>query len=106
MKRKYIIVILLLIIFVFVFSCSLSSRNNDIASIKSEDQLLHFSKTSDYYREDFNMFEKILMLPFSVFYNDNYIYDVQPQWGDVNVVEEDASGVVSSTRLWMRSTVA
>ena len=96
MKRKYIIVILLLIIFVFVFSCSLSSRNNDIASIKSEDQLLHFSKTSDYYREDFNMFEKILMLPFSVFYNDNYIYDVQPQWGDVNVVEEDASGVVYS----------
>ena len=97
MKRKYIIVILLLIIFVFVFSCSLSSRNNDISSIKSEDQLLHFSKTSDYYREDFNMFEKILMLPFSVFYNDNYVYDVQPQWGDVNVVEEDASGAVYST---------
>ncbi|MBQ1550855.1 MAG: beta-propeller domain-containing protein [Bacilli bacterium] len=100
MKRKYIIVILLLIIFVFVFSCSLSSRNNDIASIKSEDQLLHFSKTSDYYREDFNMFEKILMLPFSVFYNDYYVYDVQPQWGDtwddIQTVEEDASGVVYS----------
>ena len=97
MKRKYNIVILLLIIIVLVFSCSLFPRNNDIASVKSEDQLLHFSKSSNYYREDFNLFEKILMLPFSVFYNDSYIYDVQPQWGDVNVVDEDASGVVYST---------
>ena len=97
MKRKYNIVILLLIIIVLVFSCSLFPRNNDIASVKSEDQLLHFSKSSNYYREDFNLFEKILMLPFSVFYNESYIYDVQPQWGDVNVVDEDASGVVYST---------
>ncbi len=97
MKRKYNIVILLLIIIVLVFSCSLFPRNNDIASVKSEDQLLHFSKSSNYYREDFNLFEKILMLPFSVFYNESYIYDVQPQWDDVNVVEEDASGVVYST---------
>ena len=92
MKRKYIIVILLLIIFVFVFSCSLSSRNNDIASVKSENQLLHFSKSSDYYREDFNLFEKMLMLPFSVFYSDYYIYDVQPQWSDVNTVEDMTYG--------------
>ena len=97
MKRKYNIVILLLIIIVLVFSCSLFPRNNDIASVKSEDQLLHFSKSSNYYREDFNLFEKMLMLPFSVFYNDFYIYDVQPQWDDVNVVDEDASGVVYST---------
>ena len=97
MKRKYNIVILLLIIIVLVFSCSLFPRNNDIASVKSEDQLLHFSKSSNYYREDFNLFEKMLMLPFSVFYNDSYIYDVQPQWSDVNVVEEDASGAVYST---------
>ena len=92
MKRKYIIVILLLIIFVFVFSCSLFSRNNDIASVKSENQLLHFSKSSDYYREDFNLFEKMLMLPFSVFYSDYYIYDVQPQWSDVNTVEDMTYG--------------
>ena len=97
MKRKYNIVILLLIIIVLVFFCSLFPRNNDIASVKSEDQLLHFSKSSNYYREDFNLFEKMLMLPFSVFYNDSYIYDVQPQWSDVNVVEEDASGAVYST---------
>ena len=97
MKRKYNIVILLLIIIVLVFSCSLFPRNNDIASVKSENQLLHFSKSSDYYREDFNLFEKMLMLPFSVFYNDFYIYDVQPQWDDVNDVDEDASGVVYST---------
>ena len=97
MKRKYNIVILLLIIIVLVFSCSLFPRNNDIASVKSENQLLHFSKSSDYYREDFNLFEKMLMLPFSVFYNDFYIYDVQPQWDDVNVVDEDATGVVYST---------
>ena len=92
MKKKYNIVILLLVIIVFVFSCSLSSRNNDIASVKSENQLLHFSKSSDYYREDFNLFEKMLMLPFSVFYSDYYIYDVQPQWSDVNTVEDMTYG--------------
>lgn len=88
MKRKSNIVILLFIVVILLFSClMLSNKNNDIASIKSEKQLKEFSKSYYYHQDDFNLFEKILMLPFSAFYSKNYVYDYA-QWGEVNTIDD------------------
>ena len=95
MKKRYNIVVLLLVIIVFIFFCSIFSNKNEIASVKSDEQLKHFSKMNYDYDNNFNMFEKILMLPFSVFYFVCYIYHYENQWGDVKTSEpiriEDAA---------------
>ena len=95
MKKRYSIVILLLIIVALIFSCSLLQNDREIASIKSEDQLKKYAETNNYYEDDFNLAEKILMLPFSVFYNVGHIYNYEDQWGDIKTSEpvmvEDAA---------------
>ena len=95
MKKRYNIVVLLLVIIVFIFFCSIFSNKNEIASVKSDEQLKHFSKMNYDYDNNFNMFEKMLMLPFSVFYNGSHIYHYENQWGDVKTSEpiriEDAA---------------
>ena len=97
MKKRYSIVILLLIIVALIFSCSLLQNNREIASIKSEDQLKRYAETNNYYEDDFNLAEKILMLPFSVFYNvGHHIYNYENQWGDIDVVEDVTYGESST----------
>ena len=95
MKKRYNIVVLLLVIIVFIFFCSIFSNKNEIASVKSDEQLKHFSMVGGNYDNNFNMFEKILMLPFSVFYNVSHLYHYENQWGDIKTSEpiriEDAA---------------
>ena len=96
MKKRNSILVLLLIIIVFVFSFSIFSNNREIASIKSEDQLMKYAEKNNYYQDDFNMFEKILMLPFSIFYNVSHIYHYENQWGDIQTVEDATYGESST----------
>mgnify|MGYP002625344988 CR=1 FL=1 len=71
MKEKTKTIYLIIIIFVILVCSIFTSNNSEIQSIKSEGQLLRFYEHNEY--NDFNLFEKILMLPFSVFI-DNYTY--------------------------------
>lgn len=68
------VIYLTVIVFVILVCSVFTSSNSEIQSIRSERQLLRFYEQDEY--NDFNLFERILMLPFSVFFsNYNHKYE-------------------------------
>ena len=101
MKRKTKIICTVVIVLVILMCSFFTSNNKEIQSIKSERQLNSFYEPNSY--EEFSLFERMLMLPFSIAfdgYNYNYGRKYETQWNatvdydDVRtngIVEEETS---------------
>ena len=91
MNKKTKIFILLFFLIIVLFSCFSISNNKEIASVRSDKQLKQFYEENNY-GDNFTLPEKILLLPFSILYDDYYVYDYGPhsQWNTVDYVEDGA----------------
>ena len=110
MKKGNLILSVILIIILFISGICIYSKNSQIKTIKSEKQLLQIYE-ADYGEIPF--VEKMITLPFSLLFNDNYHYKTRYYGRNYDLVEDavnDAEstktiGEVSTTRDYSKTNI-
>ena len=110
MKKGNLILSIILIIIIFISSICIYNKNSQIKTIKSEKQLLQIYE-ADYGEIPF--VEKMVTLPFSLLFNDNYHYKTRYYGRNYDLVEDavnDAEstktiGEVSTTRDYSKTNI-
>ena len=100
MKKRIIIIELIIIIFVIlIIGIGIYSSNQEIKSIKSEQELYKIYNSDDY--PQLTLIERILTLPFSILYRSYGRYDDVVEWGtskdyDLETNETTTTGDIES----------
>ena len=110
MKKGNLILSVILIIILFISGICIYNKNSQIKTIKSEKQLLQIYE-ADYGEIPF--VEKMVTLPFSLLFNDNYHYKTRYYGRNYDLVEDavnDAestktTGKVSTTRDYSKTNI-
>ena len=109
MKRKNQILIIALIVIMIIFSILIYNSNSQIKTIKSEKELLHIYNSEDYNNIPFA--EKVITLPFSLLFQDNYhrrnydvVYGTNTQNGDMET-KKDAITSAGSTKDYSKTNI-
>ena len=92
-------IILLIVGILLVLGIFRLNDNNVVQSVKSEKQLLAFTSNRRYAK--MNTFERILTLPFSLFFYDNYYYGRKGIYIEDYAINEN-SGTASSSEIKVR----
>ncbi len=90
MKKLKQVLLLTLVVIIILSLTIIKSANTELKTIKSERELYNFYNNSDEYSP--SLIKKILLLPFSIFFNDNniiYSYGERKYTNDV-IIEDSA----------------
>ena len=94
MKKIFKSICLIIFILVLVFIYFITTSDNTIRSVKSDKELLELYD-NNYNYENMSFIERLVMLPFSIFYPDSHIvYNTKGQYIDV-IEDAEMSGTVS-----------
>lgn len=94
MKKIFKSICLIIFILVLVFIYFITTSDNTIRSVKSDKELLELYE-NNYNYENMSFIERLVMLPFSIFYPDSHIvYNTKGQYIDV-IEDAEMSGTVS-----------
>ena len=97
MKKLKQVLLLTLVVIIILSLTIIKSANTELRTIKSERELYNFYDNSDEYSP--SLIKKILLLPFSIFFNDNniiYSYGERKYTNDVIIEDSTVAPEESS----------